>query len=126
MSKMILVVDDEDLVLSTLVNVFERAGYEVESARSGHEVLDVLKKKDIQVCFVDLKMPDMDGLELCRRIKELNPKAHVHALTGHATDYDIAKCREAGFDDYFLKPFKVETIRNAADAAFAKIQRWET
>ena len=121
MDKVIMVVDDEALILKTLDTVLGRADYTVRCCSSGAEALDILKKEDIRVFLLDLKMPGMDGVELCREIKKLKPIACVYALTAHASDYHVDQSRKAGFDDYFLKPFSIEMILNACAEAFEKI-----
>ena len=72
-----------------------------------------------------MKLPGMDGIELIKRIKYLRPSGIFFAITGHSSVYDLLKCREAGFDDYFPKPFKLQHIVQATKDAFEKIERWQ-
>jgi CheY-like chemotaxis protein len=125
MKDSILIVDDERLVLKTLSRVLSREDYLVHCATSGKHVFEIIEHEEVRVFFLDLKMPEMNGLDLCREIKRLKPVSFVYALTGYAEDYEIRQCREAGFDDYFLKPFKVDMILKAAAEAFEKLRRWE-
>ena len=125
MKDTILIVDDEPLVLRTLARVLTREDYIVYCATSGKHVFEIIEHEDMKVFFLDLRMPEMNGLELCREIKKLKPVSCVYALTGYAEDYQIEQCREAGFDDYFLKPFKIDMILKAAGEAFEKIRRWD-
>jgi DNA-binding response OmpR family regulator len=124
MNKTILVVDDEAPIRDLLEQMFEEAGYEVVTAESGEAALSELEKENIQVIFSDLKMPGMSGMDLCRRIRERNAIACVYAMTGFSSLFDLAECRDAGFDDYFLKPFEIATLLKAADDAFDKLSRW--
>lgn len=124
MEKRILVVDDEQMVLDLMRTAFTKKGYTVFSALSGCEGLKILRDTNIQVIFLDLKMPEMSGLELCRKIKEQNPIACVFAVTGYASIFELAECREAGFDDYYTKPVKMEQIFKCAEDAFEKLGRW--
>jgi CheY-like chemotaxis protein len=125
MKKTILLVDDEELVLKTMSRVLSNESYEVLTASSGAAALEVMEQQDVRVFFLDLNMPGMSGVELCEKIKAEDPVSCVYALTGYADDYTIAQCREAGFDDYFTKPFKIAEMLDAAQDAFDKLLRWE-
>ena len=122
--KKILIVDDEEDIRKVFEKAFRRAGYAVRTAASGSEALEILKGDKIQVMFFDLKMPEMDGLELCREVRKDFPMAMIHAVTGYASLFQLADCREAGFDDYYLKPIELTTLLKAAADAFDKIDRW--
>ncbi len=122
--KKILIVDDEVDIRKVFEKAFHRAGYTVRTAASGKEALEILKEDKIQVMFFDLKMPEMDGLELCRKVRKDLPMAMIHAVTGYASLFQLADCREAGFDDYYLKPVELSTLLSAAADAFDKIERW--
>lgn len=123
--KKILVVDDEVHVRDMLEQAFSKAGYTVRLAESAEETLDILKDDKIQVIFLDLKLPGMNGLKLCRKIRKEFPIAIIHAITGYASLFELADCREAGFDDYFNKPVDLKLLFKAAQDAFEKIDRWK-
>lgn len=123
--KKILVVDDEEAVLRMFRVSFERAGYEVVTAASGEDAVKILDEENIFVVFSDLNLTGMDGLELCRDIKKKIPMAIVYAITGYASLFELADCREAGFDDYFKKPVRLNVLMKAAEDAFDKIERWK-
>ncbi len=122
MEKKVLVVDDQPAIRDMLKEAFGRAGYTVLSAASGEEALALLDKETVPVMFLDLKMPGMTGIELCLRIRENHPSSSIYAMTGYASMFDLAKCREAGFDDCFLKPFDLATLLKAAHEAFKRIE----
>ncbi len=123
--KKILVVDDEKAIISLLKQAFSRAGFEVRSAESAEEALKVLEQEDITVMFLDLNLPGMNGMDLCKRIKKDKPMAIVFAVTGYASLFELVDCREAGFDDYFKKPVDMKSIVKAANEAFERIDRWK-
>jgi CheY-like chemotaxis protein len=125
MAQNILVVDDEELVRKTLVRLLEREGFSVSATGSGKEALQMVSRGPFDVFFLDLKMPEMDGISLCREIKKIHPKSVAFALTAFVSEYDIGRCREAGFDDYFMKPFKIDNLVKAATEAFERIARWD-
>lgn len=122
--KKILIVDDEEAVLRLFKMSFERAGYEVVTASSGEEALDIIDDDKILVIFSDLNLPGIDGLELCRKIKKIIPMAIIYAITGYASLFQLSDCRDAGFDDYFKKPIRLPVLMKATEEAFSKIERW--
>lgn len=123
--KNILVVDDEKSILHLFETAFKKAGYHVFSTTSGDEALELLDKEDIQVMFLDLNMPEMDGIELCRAIKKKLPISIVYAMTGYATLFELTDCLDAGFNDYFKKPINMKVLMKAAEDGFDKIDRWK-
>lgn len=128
MKSKVFVVDDDELIRKTLDRVLDRAGYEVLTAASGAEALEILARKpEVRVFVLDLMMAGMNGLQLCREIKKtIGAECVIYALTGHVQDYHVEACREAGFDDYFTKPFNVTTILNAVALAVEKVERWQS
>jgi DNA-binding response OmpR family regulator len=125
MRKKILIVDDEAPIRRVLEKALGKAGFEVLTAGDGTEGLELARGERVPVMFLDLMLPGIEGTELCRRIREDNPIACIFAMTGHTSLFELAACREAGFDDYFTKPFKLEEIIEAAGAAFARLERWK-
>lgn len=125
MMKKLLVVDDEIAIRNMFQETLRRAGYTVRLAESGEKALEILEKENIQVIFLDLKLPGMNGVDLCRRIRKDKPIAVLYAVTGYASLFDLAECREAGFDDYFIKPVDIEVISKVAQDAFEKLYRWK-
>lgn len=124
MNNKILVVDDEKMIRTMLEKALSRKGYDVICAESAEEALDVLNNEVIQVMFLDLKLPGMTGLELCRKIRDEYPLSVMYAITGYTSNFDLSDSREAGFEDYFTKPVDLQTIFQAAEEAFEKIKRW--
>lgn len=122
----IFVVDDDPTIIKLYEMTFAREGFELVSASSGEEALELLEDEKIHVMFLDLKLPGMDGIELCTRIKKDMPMTIIHAVTGYASIFELTDCKEAGFDDYFKKPVKVKTLLKAAEDAFEKINRWKS
>jgi len=122
--KNILVVDDEAAILSLLQEVFESADYQVWMAASAEEALEILKTQNIMVMFLDLKLPGMSGVDLCKNIRVNNKIAIIHALTGYSNFFGLIECRAAGFDDFFIKPVSINVILKAAEDAFDKLARW--
>lgn len=122
--KEILVVDDEEVIRDLLNIHFTEESYCVNTAANAKEALEILGNKGIQVIFLDIHLPDMNGLDLCRQIRNEMPAACIFAITGYSSIFDLLKCRGAGFDDYFPKPFEVASLDKAVNDAFEKLDRW--
>ncbi|HKJ98496.1 MAG TPA: response regulator [Desulfotignum sp.] len=123
--KKILVVDDEKAIINLLEQAFSRNGYEVRSALDAETALQILENETIYVMFFDLNLPGMNGIELCREIKKRIPISVIYAITGYASLFELADCRDAGFEDYFKKPVNLSTLMDRAASAFEKIDRWK-
>jgi CheY-like chemotaxis protein len=120
----ILVVDDEAAICEMMGWAFKNAGYEVQTAESAEEALELIKTYKYLVFFLDLNLPGMNGIELCRHIRKNNPLTIIYAVTGYASTFEVFECREAGFEDYFTKPAEMKTLFQAAEQAFQKLARW--
>ncbi len=107
MEKKILVVDDEPHMLRLVQFNLERAGYSVITAKDGQEALKILEKEKVDLIIADVMMPEIDGLELCKRVKaDSKWKSYpVIMLTAKAQLTDRVSGREVGADDYITKPF---------------------
>ena len=125
MEQRILVVDDEPSILAVYTQAFERAGYQVTAAETAEEALRILEKESFWVFFLDLNLPGMSGVDLCRQIRHQYPMAIVYAVTGYASLFELSECRDAGFEDYFTKPASLSDLKDAADQAFKKLERWK-
>jgi DNA-binding response OmpR family regulator len=121
----ILIVDDEASIRELFSAVFTEADYEVISAEGGEQALKILQLEDIDVIFLDLKLFGMNGIELCRQIRETKPISIIYAITGWAPLFEIEECREAGFDDYFEKPLDMDMLLKLVAEAFARLNRWK-
>jgi len=121
----ILVVDDLESIRDLLHDAFLKEGFEVYTAESSEEALPIIYRENIQVHFYDLHLPGMNGIELCRAVRKKRPVDLIFAMTGHPSIYALVECREAGFDDYFIKPFDLRIIIENTKRAFETIKRWK-
>lgn len=104
----ILIAEDNAINLKLIVKVFEKMGYKVDTASNGLEVLELLKNKKYNIIFMDIQMPDMDGLETTRIIiKKYEERPVIIAVTANATNEDKNTCLESGMDDYISKPISI-------------------
>ena len=123
--KKILVVDDEAPVRDSYKLVFDKVGYTSYLAESGEEAMQMLGGNNIQVMYLDLNLPGMNGIEICRKVRKDQPMAIIYAVTGYSSLFELHECREAGFDDYFTKPMGVSMLTRTSKNAFEKLERWK-
>jgi CheY-like chemotaxis protein len=123
--KRILLVDDEKQIRDMYSLAFTRAGYGATTAESAEEALEIMKKEPFWVLFLDLNLPGMNGVDLCREIRKQYPMAIPYAVTGYASLFELTDCRDAGFEDYFTKPASLSDLLEAAAHAFKKLARWK-
>ena len=110
MSASILVVDDEDAIVSSLSSILQDEGYEVSVAKSGVEALKIYTTDPPDLALLDIWMTEMDGLETLRRIKELVPTAQVMMMSGHGSIETAVKAIKLGAYDYIEKPLSLENV----------------
>ncbi|MGB2929103.1 MAG: sigma-54 dependent transcriptional regulator [Desulfobacterales bacterium] len=106
----IMVVDDEEIVRESLFHWFKKYGHVVETASSGFEALDKLENYPFQLLFVDIKMPEMDGIELLEKVKTEYPDTIVIIITAYGSIESAVKAMRIGASDYLLKPFKPDQL----------------
>ncbi|MFC1828495.1 response regulator [Thermodesulfobacteriota bacterium] len=122
--KKILVVDDDEMVRTLLEETLLQDGYDVRTAMNAEESMKILRQENIMVMFLDLVLPDMNGTKLCRQIRKENPVGIIYAFTGHIDLFNVLELREAGFDDFFSKPFRIDEVLEEARMAFEKLEKW--
>ena len=106
----ILVVDDEETVREMLVTYLETEGYDVGTADSGVTALQVIEEFKPQVVLLDIRMPDMDGLQCLRSIMKQNPDIAVVMMSGFVSEQIARKTLEIGAFDYVNKPISLEHL----------------
>jgi PAS domain S-box-containing protein len=112
----ILVVDDEQVYGTLVQNFLQTLGYLSETAANAFEALDKLRLNSFDLVISDIKMPDKDGLELMREVREQKPRIEFIIMTGHAGEYSYSDIITAGAVDFIAKPFDMAELQ-------AKIQR---
>jgi CheY-like chemotaxis protein len=109
----VVVADDNPVNRKVAVSLLKRLGYQADAASSAKDLLDLLLRTVYDVVFMDVHMPEMDGLEATRRIRQDFPAARqprVVAMTAAAFPEDRARCLDAGMDDYVAKPVGMEDL----------------
>mgnify|MGYP001574580833 FL=1 len=113
----ILVIDDEDIVLISCKRALLPEGFEVKTAQNGIQGLKMIEEERFDLVFTDLKMPDIDGMEVLRIIKQRWPETGVIIITGYQTVDSAVKAIKLGAYDYIEKPFTPDGIINAVNRA---------
>jgi DNA-binding response OmpR family regulator len=103
--EMILLVDDEPNIVHLASMYLERDGYRISSAADGRSALDVVARQHPALIVLDIMLPELDGLEVCRRLRQQNDPTPILMLTARDEDVDKILGLELGADDYLTKPF---------------------
>jgi DNA-binding response OmpR family regulator len=101
----VLLVEDEPDVATPLVQMLEREGYVVDQASTGRDAISAVGRRDHDVVVLDLGLPDMDGLDVCRKLRNSGYEGAILMLTARAQEVDRVVGLDAGADDYLAKPF---------------------
>lgn len=113
----ILVVDNEEDQRRLMSIILTRFGYSVKSVSSAEAALKDIDSVNYQLVITDLIMPEMDGTELCERIKSIRPGAKVYAISGHVELYNDNKLAQFGFDGIIHKPISMNTLKDTIELA---------
>jgi two-component system response regulator PilR (NtrC family) len=113
----VLVVDDEPLVRDLLVSYLNGLGFAVETAQDGLEGLEKYTGGDFDLVITDLSMPNMDGIELVKELREIDDEAVVLIITGYPTIGTAVEAIKQGAADYITKPFTLDEVKIRIDKA---------
>lgn len=119
----ILVVEDDRLLNRTLCYNLSAAGYEVDSAMTKAEAAALSEKLDYDLTVLDVNLPDGDGFDFCRELKERRSDTAVIFLTAHDMESDMIRGFEMGADDYVTKPFPISVFRKKVAALLSRIEK---
>jgi len=114
MEKRVLVVDDDQVVGKSFERVLGDKGYKVDTALSGREAFEKYAGADFDMVFMDLKMPGPDGLEVAKRIKEMNPWLPIVVVTGYGSQEAEEKAKAIGVAEFLHKPLTPSEIEAVA------------
>ena len=120
--KKVLVLEDETSIRSFVVINLKRAGYDPIEAGTGAEAFERLKENpDIRVALLDIMLPDIDGFEVCRRIRASDSKMGIIMLTARTQEMDKVTGLMTGADDYVTKPFSPAELTARVDALYRRL-----
>jgi DNA-binding response OmpR family regulator len=106
----LLVIEDDDAISEPLVRALAREGHEVAHAVTGEEALDLVDSGDPDLVVLDIGLPDIDGVEVCRRVRAERPRVAILILTARSSELDEVSGLDAGADDYLTKPFSLSVL----------------
>ncbi len=116
----ILIVDDDPSIRNMLTIVLKKSGYGVVGTDSGKSTLDKLKKETFDLIISDIKMQDINGIELLKKIKSINPEIPVIMITAFASTNDAVEAMKLGAEDYVTKPFNLDELKIIIERAIYK------
>ena len=120
--KKVLILEDEENIRSFVVINLQRAGYEAIEAATGQQALERLKEHpDVGVAILDIMLPDIDGFEVCRRIRATSKQIGIIMLTARTQEMDKITGLMTGADDYVTKPFSPAELTARIDALYRRI-----
>ncbi len=117
----ILVVDDEDALRTVLSSELEGEGYKVASASDGAEAIDILKKDEFDLILLDIKMPNVDGFEVLKFVKETHPDTKVIMLTGFADLKNAIESKKLGAEDFVSKPYDLVDLLTTVERVLSGV-----
>lgn len=106
----LLIIDDEPNILETLSDIFKEEGFKVHATTTGGKALEIIQKEPINVALIDIRLPDIDGMELLHQIKKERPNVIGIIITGNATLQSAIGALKDNADGYFQKPIKIEDM----------------
>ncbi len=121
MNARLLIVDDEEIALRNLQHVMEKEGYRVTATQSGAEAVALLGKQGFDVVLTDLRMEGVDGMDVLKKSRELQPGVEVILITGYATAESAVQALKHGAFYYIAKPFRLDEVRKVVAEALAKV-----
>jgi CheY-like chemotaxis protein/cytidylate kinase len=119
----VLLVDDEREFVQTLSERLQLRDMGSAIAYDGKSALEIIKEDDPEVIIIDLKMPDVDGIEVLKKVKKQRPEIEVIVLTGHGSESDKKKCMKLGAFDYIQKPVDIDHLGDVLKKAHDKIRK---
>ncbi len=118
MNPKILIVDDEERFRTTMSKLLGAEGLDARTAGSAAEALKTLATEAFDVVILDVRMPEMSGVEALKKIKEIDPYLEVIIMTGYASVDTAREIMSTGAFDYLLKPYSIDTLLEKIEAAF--------
>jgi len=114
--KIVLFVDDEEIVLKVGSLMLQKLGYSVLTASKGQDAIEVFKRNKVALAILDMRMPGMNGDEICQQLKKIKPKAKILLASGYVGVYSEKDLISIGFDGFIRKPFNLKQLSEKIEA----------
>lgn len=121
-SARILIVDDDENIRKVLTTILEDEGYIIESVDTGKKAIERTKRKAYNLALIDIRLPDMEGIELLTRMKDTTPKMRKIIITGYPTIQNAIEAVNRGAEAYIVKPFDMEKALRTIEDQLKKQQ----
>jgi DNA-binding NtrC family response regulator len=118
----ILIIDDDENIRKVLTAILEEEGYAIESVDTGKKAIERTKRKAYNLALIDIRLPDMEGIELLTKMKDTTPKMRKIIITGYPTVHNAVEAVNRGADGYIMKPFDVEKVLKTIENQLKKQQ----
>jgi len=106
----IIIVDDDEGIRETLAAILQEEGYNVDTAECGKEAIEKTNAKFYNLALIDIRLPDIEGIDLLKEIKTTTPRVRKIIITGYPTLQNAIEAVNSGADAYVLKPFDMEKV----------------
>jgi DNA-binding NtrC family response regulator len=116
----ILIIDDDENIRKVLATILEEEGYDIDTAETAKKAIEKTKKKFYNLALIDIRLPDMEGIELLTKMRETTPRMRKIIITGYPTIQNTMEALNRGADAYILKPFDVEKALNTIKDQLSK------
>jgi len=113
----VLVIDDEELIRNFIIRTLEKNQFEVMTAENGKAAISLIRENAFDLVFTDMKMPDLTGIEVLKKVKQISPQAIVVVITAYGSVENAVEAMRYGAFNYLIKPFSEETIKAVIDKA---------
>lgn len=121
--KRILLVDDDETIITPFQLILQNAGYQVDIALTGQQALEKLEEADYQVAIIDIKLPDIKGEEIARKIRKQNDDIRFIIITGYSEIADSVEAIDIGIDDILLKPIEPDELLRIVKESFDELEK---
>jgi DNA-binding NtrC family response regulator len=122
----ILIVDDDENIRKVLMTILEDKGYNIESVGTAREAIKRTEKEFFNLALIDIRLPDMEGIDLLKKIKDTMPRMRKIVITGYPTLQNAVDAVNSGADAYIMKPFDVERVLNTINEQLRKQRQEKT
>ena len=116
----ILIVDDDESTCKTLALIFNKKGYNVETVGTGHEALEIARNKNFNLALLDIKLPDIEGIELLVPLKKMHPDMETMMMTAYSSLETVVRALNEGTSAYIMKPLEIDDILNKISTMFER------
>lgn len=119
----LVIVDDETGIVEEVKSFFEEEGHRVYTADSGEQGIEVIRKRKPDLVFIDVKLPDISGLQVLEETRKISPRSKTIVITGYVDQKLIDQAEKLGRDAFLQKPFDLETLKREVDRLLSEGSR---